>query len=171
MRLEHNPMPHRPEPKVVRFAASDNAIVVFDRDGVRVSAVLVAHDPVVPAVAYRVDTPAGSVAVSGDTAVCTAVEDLAAGVDVLVHEAFSRAGASGIVSDVDRIGAYHADTRELGAMARRSEPKTLVLTHLIPPLDGPGTKDAFEAEIRAGGFKGTVIVAEDLTTVELPLGP
>ena len=64
------------------------AEVWTSEDGtVRVRVVGVHHEPVREAVAYRVETPDGVVVVSGDTRVCDEVEDLAAGADVLVHEA------------------------------------------------------------------------------------
>jgi ribonuclease BN (tRNA processing enzyme) len=54
-------------------------IVVAEHDDVRVSAVLVQHAPVFPAFAFRFDTDAGSVVVSGDTAPCPNLIDLARG--------------------------------------------------------------------------------------------
>ena len=66
-----------------------------DDHGVRVTATLVQHAPVFPAFGFRVDTPQGSVAFSGDTGRCANVVRLADGADLLVHE----------VIDVDRLAA------------------------------------------------------------------
>src|SRR5439155_12126810 len=74
----------------------DPAVVYPEDDnGVQVSAVLVQHAPVFPAFGFRFDTPAGSVAFSGDTGPCGAAVRLAQGADILVHE----------VIDVDRLTA------------------------------------------------------------------
>jgi ribonuclease Z len=54
---------------------------------VTVDAVQVHHEPVTGAVAYRVRTPDAIIVISGDTVVCDEVAQIAAGADVLVHEA------------------------------------------------------------------------------------
>lgn len=134
---------------------------------VRVLAVAVHHEPVPEAVAYRIETPDAVVVVSGDTRVCDEVETLARGADVVVHEACRvQALAPAIAGTVfETIFSYHADTIELGAMAARAGVPHLVLTHLIPPPDGPGDRDAFEQDVRDGGYRGELTVGEDLTTI------
>ncbi len=137
-------------------------------DGVLVTAVAARHEPIVPAAAYRIDAPDGSVVVSGDTRVCVEVERLAAGADILVHEAVRPAGLpphlAGL-SYVDAIVAYHADSVELGALAARAGVGTLVLTHLLPQPQSDAEEAAFAADVRRGGFTGPVVVARDLSTV------
>ena len=56
-------------------------------DNVKVSAVVVEHPPVKPALGYRFDFKDRSIAFSGDTAPSEAVAKMAKGADVLVHEA------------------------------------------------------------------------------------
>lgn len=134
---------------------------------VRVEAVLVHHEPVEEAVAYRVTTPDGVVVVSGDTRVCAEVEDLARGCDVLVHEACRATPLRDAVagSIFETIFEYHADTVALGGLAERAAVDHLVLTHLIPaPHDERGAL-AFEQDVRDGGYTGRVTVGEDLTTI------
>ena len=106
----------------------------------RVLAVAVHHEPVPEAVAYRVETPEGVVVVSGDTRVCTEVESLATGADVLVHEACRPTAMAPLIAGTvfETIFSYHADTVALGAMAGRAGVPHVVLTHLIPPPDQPG---------------------------------
>jgi ribonuclease BN (tRNA processing enzyme) len=60
---------------------------VMQDDKVRVSAAMVSHPPVTPALAYRFDFKDRSIAFSGDTAPSQAVAQIAKGADVLVHEA------------------------------------------------------------------------------------
>ena len=71
VRVEHTNRSH-PAPTIIGFdAATDPTEVWRSADGeVWVTAVAVHHQPVDPAVAYRVDTPDGSVVISGDTRVC-----------------------------------------------------------------------------------------------------
>jgi ribonuclease Z len=129
-----------------------------------ISAVAVHHEPVLPAVAYRIDGPGGSVVVSGDTAVCAEVEALAAGADVLVHEVRLRSFAEAVAgTHYEAISAYHADAVDLGAAAERAGVARLALTHFIPPpVDG---YDEFVDEVRAGGFTGALVAGGDLTTL------
>ena len=127
------------------FAASDQPQVVWtSEDGsIRVLAVAVHHEPVPDAVAYRVETPDGVVVISGDTRVCTEVEDLARGADLLVHEACRTTALADLIAGTpfETIFSYHADTVPLGAMAARAGVPHVVLTHLIPPPDRPADED------------------------------
>jgi ribonuclease Z len=170
LRLEHiggDPV----EVAISPFVVSHEPVLVWtSADGsVRVRAVGVHHEPVREAVAYRVETPDGVVVVSGDTRVCGEVEDLAAGADVLVHEACRTSALSTVIAGTvfEKIFEYHADTMALGALAERAGARHLVLTHLIPPLDRPGDADAFAADVREGGYTGRVTVGTDLTRVTL----
>ena len=151
-------------------------VVVYPEDdyGVRVTAVLVEHAPVFPAFGFRFDTPAGSVAFSGDTGPCDAVVRLAQGADILVHE----------VIDIDRmtyrlrrlpnyeavrayLTASHSAPEDVGTIATRAGVGTLVLSHLVPGDDevAPG-----EWEARVGAtFTGRVVCGTDLD--EFALGP
>ena len=136
---------------------------------VRVLAIAVHHEPVPEAVAYRVETPDAVVVVSGDTRVCGEVEALAAGADVLVHEACRTAAMQPLIAGTvfETIFSYHADTVALGAMAARASVPHVVLTHLIPPPDTPEDTVAFADDLRAGGYTGIITVGEDLTTIAL----
>jgi ribonuclease Z len=150
--------------------SSEPELVWVSGDGsVRVLAVAVHHEPVPEAVAYRVETPDGVVVISGDTRVCAEVEALAAGADVLVHEACrSSALASQIAGTVfETIFSYHADTVALGALAASSGVSHLMLTHLIPPPSSAEDAAAFEEDVRRGGYEGRVTVGEDLVSFTL----
>lgn len=144
------------------------AVVWNSADGlVMVSAVAVHHEPVPEAVAYRIETPDARIVVSGDTRVCAEVEQLATGADLLVHEACrTSAMASAIVGTVfETIFSYHADTVELGAMAARAGVPHVLLTHLIPPVEGGDDADEFGRDLRDGGYRGVITVGDDLTTI------
>jgi ribonuclease BN (tRNA processing enzyme) len=54
---------------------------------VTVSAILVDHAPIFPVFAFRFDTPAGAVVISGDTNRNANLIELAKGADILIHEA------------------------------------------------------------------------------------
>lgn len=157
-----------PEVSVQAFAVHDRPEVVWSSpDGeVTVAAVAVHHEPVEGAVAYRVETPDGAVAISGDTRVCAEVEQLCKGADLVVHEACRASALAEVVrgTPFEVIFSYHADTVALGAMAERAAVPHLVLTHLIPAPDTPAAEEGFAADVRQGGYTGRVTVGRDLMT-------
>lgn len=71
----------------VAAGAPPGSAEVWSSGSVRVLAAEMRHDPVRPAVGYRVETPDGTVVITGDTRVSGEVAHLAAGADVLVYEA------------------------------------------------------------------------------------
>lgn len=152
------------EPATPVWTSADGAVTVF--------ACAVHHEPVDPAVAYRIETPDGAVVVSGDTVVCEEVARLATGADVLVHEVCRTATlrpAFDAIAQLRLIANYHADSVELGALVARVGVPTVVLTHLIPAPGTAGLTAAdYEADLRSSGYRGQVVVADDLTTVTIP---
>ncbi len=145
-------------------------VVWTSDDGqIRVLAVAVHHEPVPDAVAYRIETPDATVVVSGDTRVCSEIEHLSIGADVLVHEACRTSAMQPLISGTvfETIFSYHADTVELGEMATRAGVPHVVLTHLIPPPEVTGDAEAFALDLRSGGYQGHITVGEDLTVISL----
>lgn len=161
-----------PEVDVCTFAAPSSRLEVWSSaDGsVRVSAIGVRHEPVEAAVAYRVDTPDGAVVISGDTRVCDETFVLAAGADVVVHEACrARTMVERFKGTVfETIVSYHADTVDLGEIAERHGVAQVVLTHLIPAPANETHEQGFVSDLRKGGYTGRVTVGRDLTVV--PVG-
>lgn len=143
-----------------------------DDHGVTVSAILVQHAPVFPALGFRFDTPHGSVVFSGDTGPCSNVVRLARGADVLVHE----------VIDIDLIArrlrhrpnyhavrnhlaSAHSTPEQVGDIAARAGVRTLVLSHLVPgDLDPTG--EQWEDRVRQT-FAGEIVCGVDLDELSL----
>ena len=147
--------------------APPGPVEVWSSGDVRVLAAEMRHDPVRPAVGYRVETPDGTVVITGDTQVSAEVAELAAGADVLVYEAMRFEAVLASPHLPDHIREYHADTRLIDAQAADLGVGTLVLTHLIPDPVTPAEVEAFAADVRAGGFRGELLVADDFDTVTL----
>ena len=158
----------RPDIDYIGFDATDPASVVWSSGDVRVLAGLVHHEPIEPAVGYRIETPDGVVAISGDTRVCDEVARLADGADVLVYEVIRTAPilAEGVRTHVTD---YHADSFEVGRQAAEIDTPVLILTHLLPQPNTDDEVKAFIDEVRAGGYEGELIAANDLDSVTLPL--
>jgi ribonuclease Z len=173
VRMAHvQPVGPRVEVRPFALPAVPTEVWRSDDGGVRVESVLVHHEPVEEAVAYRVTTPDGVVVISGDTRVCAEVEDLARDCDVLVHEACRATPLRDAVagSVFETIFEYHADSVALGGLALRAGVRHLVLTHLIPPPRDAADADAFAGDVREGGYSGPVTVGEDLVTVTVGTG-
>ncbi len=157
-----------PQIDLVPFDIPDAPSEVWRSGDVVVSAGQVRHEPCPNSVGYRVDTPDGSVAITGDTRVCDEVAILAEGVDVLVYEAMRFSFFDALPENRGYVKDYHADTRLIGVQAAALGVPTLILTHLIPAPVSDADKRAFVDDIRSGGFEGELIVADDLHTSTLP---
>lgn len=143
--------------------------------GLTVRVVAVEHPPVQPAVAYRFDYRGRSVVVSGDTRVSAALEDLARGADVLLHDALSEplvtawaarlgaAGRSRMESVLLDVPDYHAHVDQLGGVLERTGVRQLVAYHLVPMPPNALLVRAFRR-----GLPEAVILAEDGMRIELP---
>jgi ribonuclease Z len=163
-RRAHTGRPPLPLPVWHAFEASTEPSVVWKTEGCEVSSVSVRHEPVEPAVAYRVDLAGRKIVISGDTRVCAEVEMLARDADLLVHEVVRVADLEG---GRDYIADYHADSVALGGLAERAGVRRLVLTHLEPAPESQEQERAFVRDIRDGGFGGEVHVGRDLMQVRL----
>ena len=147
------------------------AATVFERDGLRVSAVKVRHPPITHAYAYRFDAPDRSVVLSGDTTYSPELVELATGADVLVHEVMHLGGLDRLLSRNPNAPTLrkhlidsHTTTEQLGHVAAEAGVKTLVLSHFVPG-DDPSITDAMWAEGVCKNFAGEIVVGRDLMTI------
>jgi ribonuclease BN (tRNA processing enzyme) len=141
---------------------------VMEEDGVKVTAALVRHPPVVPSFAFRFDTADRSIVISGDTAPSDALVALARGADVLVHEALYVPGVDRLAARVPnapglrrQLLSHHTPAEEAGRVAEAAGVGTLVLSHLVPPDDPEITEQMWMDAARVH-FRGRVVVGRDL---------
>jgi ribonuclease BN (tRNA processing enzyme) len=114
-------------------AAAARPFDVYEDSRVKVTGILVEHPPVRPALAFRFDTDAGSVVFSGDTAECASLAVLAAGADVLVHEAVNLdfyAGKGFAPAFLNHQRISHTTPEGAGRVAAAAGVGHLVLSHL-----------------------------------------
>lgn len=157
--------PLKPMIKVHEFSKDG---VVMQNDGVKVTAALVNHPPVVPAFAYRFDTADRSIVFSGDTTPCDNLVKLAKGADVLVHEVIHKPSLARLLARIpnadrllEHIVASHTTHIDVGKVAKDADVKTLVLTHFVP-VDDPSLTDEMWMEGARPYFDGKIIVGKDL---------
>jgi ribonuclease Z len=138
--------------------------VVYEKDGVRITAFAVEHGNWKESYGYRIDTADRSIVISGDTRPSESLIKAARNVDILIHEVYS---ASRLAPE-NRPGGqdwpqycreFHTSDVELGKLAARIKPKLLVLDHIIRM---GASDDELIAGVRAGGFSGRVVIAKDL---------
>jgi len=158
--------------------------VVFDADGLKITAFRVGHAPIDPAYGYRIDYKGRSVVFSGDTVKHANMVRFGAGVDVMVHEALARhmvstlseallAGAPGRPLGLGKILAdtldYHTSPVEAAEVANEAGASLLVYSHIVPPLPNALVADIFLRgvdDIRPEG----VVLGYDGMLVRLPVG-
>lgn len=167
VRARHNGRDPHPKLEIIGFDTPETPTEVWSSGDVRVIAGPVRHEPVVGAVGYRIETPDGVIVVSGDTLACDEVADLSEGADVVVYEAMRMDVINQRPPHRRYIAEYHADTRLIGRQMAELGIPTLMLTHLIPPPSTDEERQAFENEVREGGYHGDVLVCDDLATVVL----
>lgn len=163
------------------FEMSDGAtsLVVLEEDGLRITAFDVNHEPVHPAVGYRFDYKGRSVVVSGDTAKSSNLVKVAAGADLLVHEAMSprlvgaleeearAAGRNAPAALFHNLQSFHTPPPYAADEASEAGVRALVFTHLIPPIPSGALEGSFLGDAR-DRFSGPLSIAEDGDLISLP---
>ena len=102
----------------------------------------------------RVKTDGVAVGYTGDTGPVDGLAEFMSGVDVLIAECS--------FPDPPAIDT-HLTPSGLGALASAALPGQLLVSHVYPGL----SSDAILAGIRAVGFDGPVVIAQDGTSVRL----
>jgi ribonuclease Z len=104
--------------------------IVFDSNGIKVTAFLVDHGPVKPAFGYRVDYGGRSVALSGDTRFSENLIRFSQGVDVLIHEAADEDVVQRFTPEQrERTNALHTTAERAGEVFTRVKPRLAVYSH------------------------------------------
>jgi ribonuclease Z len=170
VRSLHNLREPKPKMNLSGFDAPTSPTEVWSNGDVRVLANAVRHEPIEDAVGYRIETPDGVVAISGDTIVCDEMAALAEGADVVVYEALRMDVIAARPPDKRYIMGYHADTRLIGKQVAELDVPMVMLTHMIPAPSTDAEKQLYIDEVREGGYEGEIIVCDDLDSVVLDNG-
>ena len=140
--------------------------VVYERDGVKVSAFVVDHGDVIkPAVGYKIQYEGHSVVLSGDTRLSEEVVRQATNADLLIHEvaaidpdALTRSPA------LQPILAHHTSPEQAGSVFARAKPKLAVYSHIARFGDAktPPPSDADIVQQTRRTYLGPLVVGVDL---------
>jgi len=165
--------------EVIDGFGEDESVVIFEEDCVKVTAFLVSHAPVDPALGFRFDYGGRSVVLSGDTLPDETLMAQSQGVDLLVHDAMnpdmlnvmtrtSRVSGDTVAGAVSTdIQTYHAFTEETARIARDAGVRHLVLNQILPPIPASILHPAFLGEARRI-FSGPITVSYDGMLFSLP---
>ena len=162
----------------IELAEDASSRIFYEEDGLKITAFLVEHEPIAPAIGYRIDYGGRSVVVSGDTIRSANVEAASQGVDVLVHEVLSGALISAAAQALESAGNpqgtlirdtldYHTFPADVHALAADAKVKLLVLNHLVPPLPAAQADGVF-LRGRAEDAPNEAVVSVDGMHIALP---
>jgi len=141
--------------------------VVYENDGVKVTAFVVDHGPVKPALGYRIDFAGHSVVLSGDTRYSENLIRFAQGADVLIHEVIDpeafrlRSPSSFTPERVQSVVDHHTTPEQAGTVFSRVKPRLAVYSHIVPG----STTDLIPLTRKT--YSGPLEVGEDLMSIEI----
>ncbi len=149
--------------------------VVWDRDGVKVTAFAVDHGAfATPAFGYRVDANGRSVVVSGDMRFDERFVEHAGGADVVITEVISpeveaRRAQVRDPKALERILARHISPEQAGTLFSRIKPRLAVFTHVVPsPATAedllPPARTTYGGPLAAGYDLMTILVGDTVET-------
>ena len=164
---------------VAREIAPDS--VIYDKDGLQISAITVAHAPIEPAYAYRFDYAGRSVLISGDTIKDDNLIAAAQNVDVLIHEVLQPDMVNAVIGSLNDVGQrnlarllhdtldYHTTPVEAAQAANQADADLLVFYHYAPVPRNALMRRMFLRgvdDVRDDG----VLLATEGTHISLPTG-
>jgi ribonuclease Z len=140
--------------------------VVYDRAGIKVTAFLVDHGVVKPALGYRVDFAGHSVVFSGDTRYSENLIRFSQKVDVVIHEvidpdSFRAKNPSMSTERLQAIVGHHTTAEQAGTIFAQVKPKLAVYSHIVP---GDSTD---LVSLTRKTYSGPLEVGEDLMSLDI----
>ncbi len=166
--------------KIEEIAVDDDlAHVVYDKKGLVVKAFRVDHPNWGYAYGYKVEYRGKRVVFSGDTRATNAIVTHSLGVDLLIHEAYNKSLMDKVATLIDEldltidaktvhnIAAVHTETLALAQLAQQANVKSLVLTHMIPPIPAIGVAESYFMQGMTGIYDGDLSMARDGTRIRL----
>ncbi len=176
-----NPETGAMEARVFSIPDGEDSMVVLEDGDLTVTAFVVQHPPIEPALGYRFDYRGRSAVISGDTNYSPTLIEAAQGADLLVHDALSTellmmvseaardAGLSTRAQILADVPGYHATAPEAADAAREAGVGALAITHIVPPLPLKGLEAIFLADAEER-FDGPLWLARDGDLYSLPAG-
>ena len=143
--------------------------VVFDRGGVKVTAIRVKHAEN-KAFGYRVDYDNKSVVISGDTAYSENLAEQSKGANLIVHEVMGVGDKEMKNPLIKVVLDAHTTPEQAGILFSKVEPELAVYTHLIlSGISGPElvakTRKTYSGPLEVGRDLMTFVIDDDGITI------
>jgi ribonuclease Z len=170
--------------KAIEFDLGKNPMaskIIYNNDGVKITAFNVNHAPVYPAVGYKFEYKGRSLVISGDTIYTENLVEQSKGVDLLICEATNQEllkivnqnaallGGGTIAKITEDIPKYHLTPGQAAKVAAKAEVRYLTLTHILPPLPNKLFQNTFLGDAREI-YKGKIDIGRDGMLISLPAG-
>ena len=145
--------------------------VVYEKNGLTVTAFEVDHATARPAFGYRIDYGGHSVALSGDTRFSENLIRFSKGTDLLIHEvAWARPQLLSKSEAARIIIGLHTTPEEAGTVFARVKPRLAVYSHVVlvttdPAFTEPTSADVLKLTRRT--YDGPLEMGEDLMTIKI----
>lgn len=133
--------------------------IVYENNGVKVTAFLVDHYLVVPAFGFRVDYRGHSVVLSGDTRYSENLIRYAKGTDLLIHEVVVAPDTLRKSDPRYHIFAHHTTVEQAAKIFNLVKPKLAAYSHIVK-MYGQTEQELFNRTKTV--YTGALIIGEDL---------
>ena len=140
--------------------------VIFEENGVKITAFDVDHGRVKPALGYRIDYAGRSVVLSGDTRRSENLIRHSRGVDLLIHEVVSPEvlARMNFPAELSKtIIDYHTTPEQAGEIFSVVKPRMAIFSHIIQPI---ATEKDILPLVRKN-YTGAVELGEDLMVIDV----
>jgi ribonuclease Z len=142
--------------------------VVYDKNGVKVTAFPVEHADGNPAFGYRVDWNGRRVVLSGDTTLNENVITRGTGADLIVHNVIAFSDRVSQLPEMKGVLAKLTTPEQAAEVFKRAKPKLAVYSHIVTKeLQGKEGEELIIARTRAAGYDGPLLMGVDRMAFEI----
>jgi ribonuclease Z len=163
------------------FDAALDEVVVYEKDGVAVTAFKVAHPPIDPVFGYVIEYAGKKVVISGDTIITPELARHSNSADLLVMDimnydlvtlmeyTFREIGDDELAKIMYDIKEYHPDVHDVAEMVQNEHVKRVALMHYAPAAPVKSMMNRFYVKPIKGVYDGELIAGGDGTIVTIPV--
>jgi len=138
--------------------------VIYEKNGVKVTAFEVDHGAIKPAFGYRIEHNGHSVVLSGDTKYSENLIRFAKGTDLLIHEVIIAPDTLSKSDPRYNILMHHTTAEQAAQIFNKVQPKLAAYSHIVK-LYGHNEQEALNKT--KANYSGQVIMGEDLMSFSI----
>lgn len=142
--------------------------VVFEKNGLSVTAFTVEHADGNPAFGYRVDWNGHRVLLSGDTTLNENVIKQGVGADLIIHNVIAFSDRLSEMPEMKGVLAKLTTPEQAAEVFKQTRPKLAVYSHIVTKeLQGKKGEDQIIERTRAAGYSGPLVMGIDRMSFEI----